>query len=115
MNTTDILASENNEGENLQGDMNFSTNIGGLDTNIGGSGPILQSSIPMGAGQPFEASAGLETTSSTQQFMTGNVMSVGGGVGDNAVDVTYSTKNNQAFAFGAGGEGQTTTTTTTTI
>ena len=100
MNTTDILTTGNNEGGN----------IGGLDVNLGSSAPILQGSVPL----PFQASTGLETTGSTQHFMTGNVMSVGGGVGDEAVDVTYSTKNPQGFAFGTGGEGQTTTTTTTT-
>ena len=36
--------------------------------------------------------------------MTGNVMSVGEGVGDKAVNAAYSTKNSQGFAFGTGRE-----------
>jgi hypothetical protein len=98
MNTTDILSSGNNDGGIIQGDVNFATNIGGEN---------FQSS-------QFEGGA---TTSMTQITTTGTggvVMGVGGGVEDNAKDVTYSTKNDQAFAFGTGGTTQTTTTTTTT-
>ena len=96
MNTTDILATGNNEGENT----------GWLDENLGSSGTILQGSVEL----PFETGAVLETTGSTQQFMTGDVMSAGGGVGDKAIEVTYSTKNPQGLSFGAGGQWQTTTT-----
>ena len=42
------------------------------------------------------------------------VMGVGGGVGDPAQDVTYST-NTQEFSYGGDVTGQTTTTTTYTI
>ena len=100
MNKTDILGTGNNEGEN----------IGWFDENLGSSGTILQGSVEL----PFETGAGLETTGSTQQFMTGDVMSVGGGVGDKAIEVTYSTKNPQGLSYGTGGQWQTTTTTTTT-
>ena len=99
--TTDLLSSGNNEG--------------GINPNLASSGPLLQGSLPMPTGLPFEtgssgAMSGFQTT--TQQFSTtsggvglpmgGTVMGVGGGVGDEAQDVTYSTKNNQQFAFGAG-------------
>ena len=100
MNTTDILGTGNNEGEN----------IGWFDENLGSSGTILQGSVEL----PFETGAGLETTGSTQQFMTGDVMRVGGGVGDKAIEVIHSTKNSQWLSFGAGGQWQTTTTTSTT-
>ena len=101
--TTDLYASENNEGETLPGDMNFTANV---DANLESTGGAFQASGEMGSGLAFEAGgSGLP--------MEGNVMSVGGGVGDDAVDVTYSTKS-QAFGFGAGATGQTTTTTTTT-
>ena len=117
---TETFTSQNieNEGGNQGGDMNFSANNGGMDLNLGNSGAILQNSVPMGAG--FEAGtstamSGLQTTT-TQQFTSttgGTVMGIGGGVGDSAQDVTYSTKSNQGFGFGTGGAGQTTTTTTT--
>ena len=108
------------------------TNDGQVDLNLGGSGPLLQSSLPMGGGMAFDAGASsavagtTTTTTTTQHFTTtsttgelglpptGTLMGVGGGVGDNAQDVTYSTKSNTGFAFGTGGAGQTTTTTTTT-
>ena len=79
MNTTEILAIANNN--------NKEENIGWIDENLGRSGTILQGSVPLS----FEAGEGLETTGSTQQFLTGNVMSVGGWVGDEAVEVTYLT------------------------
>ena len=62
------------------------------------------------------------TTITTQNFTTtstigevglpstATLMGVGGGVGDNVQDVTYSTKSNQRFAFGTGRADQTTTT-----
>ena len=106
--TTDLFASGNNEGEALPGDMNF---IANADANLESNGEAFQASGEMGSGLAFEAGASAEGLGLP---MGGNVMSVGGGVGDEAVDVTYSTKNNQAFDFGAGATGQTTTTTTTT-
>ena len=127
---TDAFMSQNNAGQG--GDINFSASTGGMDLNLGGSGPLLQSSLPMGGGMAFDAGASsavagtTTTTTTTQHFTTtsttgevglpptGTLMGVGGGVGDNAQDVTYSTKSNTGFAFGTGGAGQTTTTTTTT-
>ena len=125
---TETFMSQNNDGQG--GDMNFSASTGGMDLNLGGSGPILQSTLPMEGGMAFGASGSsamagtTTTTTNTQHFTsstgevglppTGTLMGIGGGVGDNAQDVTYSTKSNQGFAFGTGGAGQTTTTTTTT-
>ena len=39
-------------------------------------------------------------TTATTIASTGNLMGVGGGVGDSAVDVTYSTKPEEASPFG---------------
>ena len=79
------------------GDLNFSASTGGMD--LGGSGPLLQSSLPMEGGMAFDAGASsamagtTTTTTTTQHFTsttgevglppTGTVMGVGGGVGDN--------------------------------
>ena len=58
---------------------------------------------------------GLTTTYQFGQGQNGLVMGVGGGVEDNAVDVTYSTKTgNELGAAAALGKTTTTTTTTTT-
>ena len=47
--------------------------------------------------------------------MQGSIMGVGGGIHDEAVDITYSTKPDQPqMAFGQGAAATTTTTTTTT-
>ena len=69
--------------------------------------PILPDSVQL----PFEE----ETTGSNQQFMTGNAMSIVGGVEDETVKETYWIKNSQVFTFGTGEEGQTTITITTAI
>ena len=90
-----------NSNQVMSGD--YSANIEGMDANLGMTGQGIQSSIPMGEGLPFEAG--------TSQG--GLVMGVGGGIEDNAVDVTYSTKTGEQGA-GAFGTTQTTTTTTTT-
>ena len=123
MTTNDAFASGN-----IPGSMNLTTDVQGLGANISSSDPLLQSSVPMGAGLNFESSAGgmqqttTTTTTTTSTYnssrdtagLGGAVMGVGGGVGDSAQDVTYSTKNNAGLALGTSGEGQTTTTTTTT-
>ena len=104
--TTDLLSPGNNEG-NLPGDINASSSIGGISPNIQDSGPLLRGPIPIGSQLAFQ-------TGSNAAMTGGTVMGVGPGVGDDAQDATYSTKNNQQFEFGTGGAGQTTTTTTTT-
>ena len=68
--------------------------------------PIHPDSVQL----PFE----VETTGSTKLFMTGNPLSIGGGVEDEAVKENYWTKNPQVFTFGAGEKGQTSITITTT-
>jgi len=88
--------------------MNFTANA---DANLESTGEVFQASGEMGSGLAFEASASAEGLRLPKDW---NLMSVDGGVGHEAVDVTYSTNNNQAFDFGAGATGQTTTTTTTT-
>ena len=88
------------DSQNLNPDLLQATQ--GFNVNIGGEGAQIQSSIPMGQGVPFEAG----TTESS-----GVVMGVGGGVLDNAPDVTFSTRNADGTAFGTM---KTTTTTTTT-
>ena len=116
MTTTDALTSGNYGGGNQFGDF----------TNLGSTGAVLGSSNPLESGLPLEAGTGLQTTTTTtttQHYSTtggidgvpigGTVMGVGGGVGDAAQDVTYSTKT-QEYSLGAGVTGQTTTTTTTT-
>ena len=52
------------------GDLNFSASTGGMD--LGGSGPLLQSSLPMEGGMAFDAGAsssmaGTTTTTTTTQ------------------------------------------------
>ena len=105
---TDLFSSWNNEGETLPGDMNIPANI---DANLWSIGEAFQTSGEMGSGLAFE---GCSSEEHIWLPMRGNVMSVGGGVGDDAVDVTYSTKSFQVFGFGVGTTGQTTTITTTT-
>ena len=72
---TDDIPIENSN-QVMSGD--YSANIEGMDANLGMTGQGIQSSIPMGEGLPFEAG--------TSQG--GLVMGVGGGIEDNAVDVT---------------------------
>ena len=104
MTTTNELTSGSFEGQNLTGDLNFSTNVGGADANLGSTGAMLEGSMPLGSGLNFEAGTGnvqTTTTTTTQKFTTtsggvglpmeGLVMGVGGGAGNTAPDVTYST------------------------
>jgi hypothetical protein len=104
MTKNEELGIGNNQQQNITGHFNNMTNIGG---NLGTqSGKGAENEI-LGLGDPT-------TSINIGNSMGGNVMGIGGGVGDDAKDVTYSTKNDQQFAFDKGTTGQTTTTTTTT-
>ena len=99
---TETATLENNipmEENNQEINANFSS-TGGIDANLGTTGIATEGSIPMGEGMAFESGN-----------QGGLVMGVGGGVGDNAPDVTFSTRNMDGTAFGTT---KTTTTTTTT-
>ena len=100
----DIPVDQDNQNQNPD----FSANTGVINANLGTTGMEMQSSFPMGEGIPFEAGSNgtFQTTS-----QGGLIMGVGGGVGDDAPDVTFSTKNNDGTTFGTT---KTTTTTTTT-
>ena len=57
---------------------------------------------------------GTETAKETPASLAASsILFVGGGIGDKAKEVTYSTKNPQGLSFGTGGQWQSTTTTTT--
>ena len=106
MTTTDALTSGNY------------ANLGGIDASLGSAGGVLGSSNPLRTGLSFETGVGsglsglgtITTMTTTQHYtiITGvdglpiggtTVMGVGGGVGDPAQDVTYST-NTQEFSYG---------------
>ena len=108
---TETATIENNqfEGDNQNFDQNFSADTGAIGANLGETGIGMASSIPMGQGIPYESSA--SGTFQTSSQGGGIVMGVGGGVGDEAQDVTFSTNNIDGTAFGTT---KTTTTTTTT-
>ena len=107
---TETATIENNqyEGDNQNFEQNFSADTGAMDTNLGSAGVGMEGAMSMGQGIPYEA-GGSGTFQTTSQG--GLVMGVGGGVGDEAQDVTFSTKNIDGTAFGTT---KTTTTTTTT-
>ena len=97
-------------------------NIIGVDggvTNYGVTDSTNQNNLLVGT--PGYSTSSAFNIGQTTTTTTGSVMGVGGGVGDDAVDVTYSTKPDQV-AVGAPAYttssafnvGQTTTTTTTT-
>jgi len=107
---TETATIENNqyEDDNQNPEQNFYADTGAIDANLGATGAGMEGAMPMGQGIPYEsgASGTFQTTS-----QGGLVMGVGGGVGDEAQDVTFSTKNIDGTAFGTT---KTTTTTTTT-
>ena len=88
---TETATLENNiptEENNQEINANFSSTEG-IDTNLGTTGIGMEGSIPMGEGLAFESGN-----------QGGLVMGVGGGVGDNAQDVTYTTTSMDGTAFG---------------
>ena len=109
MTTTEELAARNN-----------SANIGGINANPGNNGVLLNSlplrtglSSGVGTGNIIPGLVNSTTNNNVGLPIGGTLMGVGGGVGNDARDITYSTKN-QDITFSTGKAGQTTTTTTRT-
>ena len=105
---TETATLENNqlEVENQNINADYSGNPEEMNGNFT-SETGINGTIPMGQGMQYDTGA----SGAFQTQSEGLVMGVGGGVGDNARDVTFGTKNTDGTAYGTT---KTTTTTTTT-
>ena len=106
---TETATEENNqfEVENQNVNADYTGNPEEINANLT-SGAGMESSLPIGQGIQYESGASGAFQSQSQD---GLIMGVGGGVGDEARDVTFETKNIDGQAFGTT---KVTTTTTTT-